>query len=83
VAVADVFDVITHGRPYKQPSSVEDAIARVREDAGRHFDPAVVDAFMRVIESGRLAEVARRDSPAREGSPRELTASGLQPSLTH
>ena len=83
VAVADVFDVITHDRPYKQPSPVEDAIARVREDAGRHFDPAVVDAFMRVIESGRLAEVARRDSRAREGSPRELTAPGLQPSATH
>jgi putative two-component system response regulator len=79
VAVADVFDVITHRRPYKEPDSVDEAVARVREDAGRHFDPVVVEAFMRVIESGRLAEVARHDSRAREGSPRELTARGLQP----
>jgi putative two-component system response regulator len=79
VAVADVFDVITHRRPYKEPDSISEAISRVREDAGRHFDPVVVDAFMRVIESGRLAEVGQHDSRAREGSPRELTKRGLQP----
>ena len=79
VAVADVFDTITHRRPYKEAASVEEGIARVREDAGRHFDPAVVDAFLRVLASGRLAEVARHDSPAREGAPRELTARTLQP----
>jgi len=79
VAVADVFDVITHRRPYKAADSVEEAVSRVREDSGRHFDPTVVEAFMRVLESGRLAEIGQSDSPAREGSPRELTALGLQP----
>ena len=80
VAVADVFDVITHRRPYKEADSVEEAVNRVREDSGRHFDPAVVEAFLRVLESGRLAEVGQRNSPARAGSPRELTAFGLQAS---
>ena len=51
----------------------------MRGDAGFHFDPAVVDAFLRVVESGRLSEIARFDSPAREGAPHTLTAKTLQP----
>ena len=79
VAVADSFDAVTHSRPYKESASLEEGVQRVREDAGRHFDPAVVAAFLRVVESGRLSEIARFDSPAREGAPRELTARSLQP----
>jgi putative two-component system response regulator len=82
VAVADSFDAVTHRRPYKEGSSTEVGVERVRIDAGRHFDPIVVEAFLRVVESGRLSEVARYDSPAREGAPRELTAKTLQPSPT-
>lgn len=81
VAVADVFDTITHRRPYKEAKAPEEGVARITEDAGRHFDPDVVAAFLRVVESGRLAEVDHRDSRAREGFPRELTARGLQPPL--
>lgn len=79
VAVADSFDTITHRRPYKEARSMEEGVRRVRDDAGQHFDPTVVAAFVRVVESGRVAEIARRDSPAREGAPRELTARTLQP----
>ena len=38
-----------------------------------------VDAFLRVIESGRLAEVTQHDGRAREGVPGELAARALQP----
>ena len=79
VAVADVFDTITHRRTYKEASSIGEGIARIRKDSGRHFDPDVVDAFLRVIESGRLAEVSQHDSRAREGAPGELTARALRP----
>ncbi len=79
VAVADVFDTITHRRPYKEARSSEVGLACIREEAGHHFDPEVVAAFLRVAESGRLSEVAHRHSRAREGFPRELTALGLQP----
>jgi HD-GYP domain-containing protein (c-di-GMP phosphodiesterase class II) len=34
-----------HVRPYKPAWSVADAEAEVRTQAGRHFDPPVVDAF--------------------------------------
>lgn len=50
VAVADVFDALTHERPYKQAWPVPDAIAMIRRASGQHFDPQVVDAFLRVME---------------------------------
>ncbi len=46
VAVADVFDALTTTRPYKQPWSAEQAIGFLRENAGSHFDPAVVETFI-------------------------------------
>jgi putative two-component system response regulator len=45
VAVADVFDALTHARPYKPAWAVADAEAEVRSQTGRHFDPQVVEAF--------------------------------------
>lgn len=45
VAVADVFDALTSERPYKKAWAVEDALAHMREGAGKHFDPRVIDAF--------------------------------------
>ena len=44
-AVADVFDVLVHERPYKDSWSVEDAAAEIRKGAGTQFDPDVVQAF--------------------------------------
>ena len=59
VAVADVFDALTHVRPYKSAWSKADAIAEITSHAGQHFDPRVVDAFLAGI--GREG----RSSPAR------------------
>lgn len=46
-AVADVFDALTHDRPYAQAWPVEEAVALIEEERGRKFDPRVVDAFLR------------------------------------
>jgi putative two-component system response regulator len=46
VAVADVFDALTHIRPYKSAWPVEDAIAEIRRAAGSHLDPRVAAAFL-------------------------------------
>jgi len=46
VAVADVFDALTHERPYKKAWPVEEAVAEIRSQRARHFDPRVVDAFL-------------------------------------
>ena len=50
VAVADVFDALTQQRPYKQAWPVTEAIAEIDRQRGRHFDPTLVDAFLRIME---------------------------------
>jgi putative two-component system response regulator len=46
VAVADVFDALTSARPYKEAWTAEAAEAYLRDNAGSHFDPAVVTCFL-------------------------------------
>jgi putative two-component system response regulator len=46
VAVADVFDALTHSRPYKNAWPVEEAVSEIAKGSGSHFDPEVVNAFM-------------------------------------
>lgn len=50
MAVADVFDALTSKRCYKNAMPVEKAYAIIREEAGTHFDPAVVEAFFATAE---------------------------------
>jgi GAF domain-containing protein len=45
VALADVFDALTHERPYKQAWPPTEAAAEIHRLAGRQFDPALADAF--------------------------------------
>lgn len=45
VAICDVFDALTVRRPYKPPFPLSKALSIVRESAGSHFDPTVVEAF--------------------------------------
>lgn len=49
-AVVDVFDALTSRRPYKDPMPFEKAMAILEEGRGRHFDPAVLDAFSPIAE---------------------------------
>jgi putative two-component system response regulator len=46
VAIADVFDALTSERPYKKAWSVEEAVALIRSEAGRHFEPRLVELFI-------------------------------------
>ena len=46
VAVVDVFDALTHNRPYKKAWPVPEALAEIERQKGRHFDPEVVDHFL-------------------------------------
>jgi putative two-component system response regulator len=55
VAIADVFDALTHTRPYKQAWSVERALETVLEDREGAFDPTVVDAFADLDHEALLA----------------------------
>ena len=44
-AVIDVFDALTHERPYKVAWSIEAALGEIKRCSGAHFDPRVVEAF--------------------------------------
>jgi putative two-component system response regulator len=50
VALADVFDALTHGRPYEQPWPVERAIEQIRSLRGEQFDPELTDVFLELVE---------------------------------
>jgi len=50
-AVVDVFDALTSDRPYRLAWPREKAIEYIREQAGKHFDPAVVEAFLKIVDS--------------------------------
>jgi HD-GYP domain-containing protein (c-di-GMP phosphodiesterase class II) len=63
-SVADVFDALVTRRPYKEPWSEGVAATYLKENAGTHFDPDVVAAFLRVLERGEI----KGHRPSRNGN---------------
>lgn len=64
VALADVFDALTHKRKYKEAWTIEDALAYIKEGKGIHFDPALVDIlfdnlneFIEIIERNQSNDI--------------------------
>ncbi|MFC1235697.1 HD domain-containing phosphohydrolase [Vibrio sp. F74] len=49
-AVADVFDALTSERPYKEAWPVDKAINLLSEESGKHFDPQIVDLFIKHLD---------------------------------
>jgi diguanylate cyclase (GGDEF)-like protein/putative nucleotidyltransferase with HDIG domain len=47
--VTDAFDAMTTDRPYHKAMSVEEAIEELKRHSGTQFDPAVVEAFLRIV----------------------------------
>jgi HD-GYP domain-containing protein (c-di-GMP phosphodiesterase class II)/pSer/pThr/pTyr-binding forkhead associated (FHA) protein len=48
-ALVDVWDALNSDRPYHQAWSREKALAYIKEQPGKHFDPNVVELFLRVV----------------------------------
>jgi putative two-component system response regulator len=65
VAVADVFDALTHARPYKEAWAVREAVAEIFHQAARQFDPDVVDVFLRLEHPTLLSPVKEWKPPAK------------------
>jgi putative nucleotidyltransferase with HDIG domain len=55
ISVADTYDVMTSRDSYRRPVSSEAAIVELRRVAGSQLDPEVVERFVEMIESGRVA----------------------------
>lgn len=49
LAIADSYDVMTHGRPYKKALTQAQAAAELKRCSGTHFDPKLVEIFLRVM----------------------------------
>jgi len=77
VAIADVFDALTTRRPYKEPWPLEKTSAFLRENAGKHFDPAVVDIFTAHIE--QFAQVMHELSDPEQTVPFDQQDSTVSP----
>ncbi len=68
VTVADVFDALTHKRPYKEAWPIERARAEIEAHAGIQFDPFVVEVFLKLLDrqgERLLAKPPRGDILAR------------------
>ena len=47
-AIADTLDAMTSDRPYRRALTLDDAVGEIRTNAGKQFDPWIVDAFMSI-----------------------------------
>lgn len=50
VALADVFDALTHGRPFSKPWPIDQAIEEIKKRKGTQFDPEITEVFLALIE---------------------------------
>jgi len=53
MAIADVYDALISRRPYKPPFTHEEGVSFISRNKGTHFDPDIVDAFLKVHEQFR------------------------------
>lgn len=53
-AVTDVWDALLSNRPYSKPWTKEQAIAYLKEQSGKHFDPGIVGVFLGLVERGEI-----------------------------
>jgi len=50
MAIVDVFDALMSKRAYKEAFTTEKSLDIIRQERGKHFDPAIVDVFLDVQE---------------------------------
>jgi putative two-component system response regulator len=68
MAIVDVYDALVSKRPYKEAVPCDEAIEIIRNESGKHFDPAIAEIFCGL--SGELAAAAgllRQEYESEEG----------------
>ncbi len=64
VSVADSYDVMTSDRPYARARTISEGIEELIACKGTHFDPKIVDAFVRVLNRQHAPESSAQRAPA-------------------
>ncbi|MBI2690559.1 MAG: HD-GYP domain-containing protein [Solirubrobacterales bacterium] len=78
VLTCDAFHAMTSDRPYRAAMSIDDARAELQQHAGTQFDPEIVAAFDRTIQSGAFDSVPEIDA----SSPPDELATLRKPSTS-
>ncbi len=59
MAVADAFEAMIAGRPYKETISLSEAIDELKRNSGTQFDPQVVNAFLNLVKKIKFKKYLR------------------------
>jgi HD-GYP domain-containing protein (c-di-GMP phosphodiesterase class II) len=65
-AICDVFDALLSSRPYKEGWPLEKVVAFMREQAGHHFDPALIALFVQHLDDFVKIRALFHDEPSTE-----------------
>jgi putative nucleotidyltransferase with HDIG domain len=68
LSVVDCYDALTSDRPYRAALSHGSALAMIHERRGTMYDPAIVDAFLRIVQ--RLRSAGERERAAAQAQTR-------------
>jgi HD-GYP domain-containing protein (c-di-GMP phosphodiesterase class II)/Tfp pilus assembly protein PilZ len=63
LAVADFYEAITSKRHYREPMSTEEALQTLKGESGSHFEPRIVEAFVRHLEKNTVCLLGNNDKP--------------------
>ena len=64
VAVADVFDALANKRVYKKAWTMKEIYELFQDEAGKHFDPELVEAFFQITEVVEAVQERFKDIPS-------------------
>lgn len=60
MAVADAFEAMVCGRPYRKVFTVSQAASEIKKNSGSQFDPQVVRVFLKIVKRGEMKHLLKR-----------------------
>lgn len=62
MAVADAFEAMIYKRPYRKAMSFQSAVNEIKKYSGTQFDPEIVNAFLKLVDSGKIKDILKQES---------------------